>query len=146
MYAEAVQSGPQIDQTGAIEAQAHDGGASCGGNADDFCCIITPREMIRPLLLTRMEQGDFLLRHGIAPRLKRTLETVAAQAGQGKIGPIRCAPFRFRDDMLDGERIGMKAAQTAAILTLSVGAFVDKSFEGDGNVGLRHDRLRQRDL
>ena len=67
-------------------------------------------EMLRPHLLARMKQRDFVFRDGIEPGLKRALETVASQTRKCKIRLVRSPATRFRDNMLDRERIGVKAA------------------------------------
>lgn len=55
MNAESVQGGTQIDQAEAVEAQTYNGCPSDSGDADDLRRIVTPPEMIHPLVLSWVE-------------------------------------------------------------------------------------------
>jgi hypothetical protein len=79
VHTETLQSSTQINQSWAIQAQSHNRCASSRCNADNLGRIVTPCEVFRPHLPSRVKQWNFLLRHGIEAGLERPFEAVASQ-------------------------------------------------------------------
>lgn len=136
MNAKAIQRGAQVDQPRSVQAQSNDGRASRRRKADDLCRIITPCEMLSPLLPSRVKQRGRVFCYGINPGLKCAFETVTSQAGQGEICFLRRAASGFGNDMLNGERVGVKPGQAATILALAFGTLPYETLERGWNIGL----------
>ena len=75
------QSRPEIDETGTIEAQAHNRCPPRRSDADNLCSIGTPGKMCRPLLLSGMEQRRVTLGRGVLSCDKSSFEAVTAETG-----------------------------------------------------------------
>jgi len=82
------QGGPEIDKPKTVKTQAYHCRPPRRGHANQFCGVGGPGKMRCPALLTGMKQQH-----------------------------VRAASC-FRNDMLDRKRIGGKAGEAAAILTL----------------------------
>ena len=114
-----MQGSAKMDKARTIQTQSRNGGSPRRCNPDDLSCIVAPREMLCPLLLSRMKERSLPFRYGVNPRLERAFETVASQTRERKVRFVCGTASRFGDDMLNGKRIRVKPAETAAVFTLA---------------------------
>ena len=66
VFAEGGEDTAEVDDFGAVESQRHDGGAPCWGEADHLQLVITPGEVLYPVLSAEMKERDELVRERIA--------------------------------------------------------------------------------
>lgn len=90
-------------QRRAIEPERDNGGASCGGSADDARRRRTPTEMLCPNIETRIEQGTKGIGARIKPMSLRLFEIVAPETAQAEVVEIVCAVCPYGRDVVDGE-------------------------------------------
>ena len=112
------QGGPEIDKPKTVKTQAYHCRPPRRGHTNQFCGVGGPGKMRCPALLTGMKQQHVTLGGRVSPCDKGFFEAIAAETGQSKVRRVGRAASCFRNDMLDRKRIGGKAGEAAAILTL----------------------------
>jgi hypothetical protein len=142
MHTKQDQRRPEVDQTGAVELQKLEGGATCRGPADDPRTILAPAEVIAPALPAWMEKGNQPAGRRIPPLRSIALFEVTSQASQGQVLEVVWTPQIFRNDVVDREDGGRGEHLRAA----AIFAKATRASANEPPQPLPHPPLRHRDL
>jgi hypothetical protein len=112
----------QIDDPFAIQTQSDNGGTPGRGKTNEEGTVFIPYEMIAPDMLTRMKQRSGIAGFGVNSGSASMFVIVAALTGESQIVERIRTAATFRNNMLDGERIGRECRLMLAILTASLRA------------------------
>jgi hypothetical protein len=105
-----------------IHPQRPDRRSASRRQTDDRSSVVTPGEMVGPIVLVRMKQGDILLRDRIERRCTIRLVSITGRARQAEILEFGSASCRSRDDMLE-----FKNRDGQVLWSLAIGAPVRES-------------------
>lgn len=139
MDAKQEQPPTQIDHALTVHSQCFDRRASCRRSADDARVIFVPAKVFVPIMQSRMEQGNDLLREGIKGFDLVILAPVAAGTEQRKVVLFRCAAARNWKDVFGGKRFCCEGQRRAAVFASPICPLLDGLAQAFGYV------LRQRE-
>lgn len=120
MFAQHIQNPSQVDYGLSIHLPCFDRRSACGRQPDDEREICAPREMIAPMLSSRVIQRNNLTRYRVARLHLGVFVIVASLTRQCEIFERGFTALAARNDMFNSERLDPKAGLTATILTTAL--------------------------
>ena len=126
---------PDPEHRGPIHSKRHDRASPCWRQADDFCSVLAPTEMLTPLLQMWMKQGHRRTITGVHRGRTVRLKTIAHRAGETEVRKPTLSAGSQRFDVFDLELSGREFLSREAVCTPIIESLANPPLQGCGDVG-----------
>jgi hypothetical protein len=109
-----------------VHVQAADCSTANRGNANDFCTVFAPNEVISPIVFAGIEEGLFGLGFGVDGCGEVVAATIATDAGKGKVFRVIATVKGLGEDVVEGENGCAACFGGVAVFAQEVRSFADE--------------------
>jgi hypothetical protein len=139
MFADKQQELPLIDNACSIQVQLRNGGSANRGQANHQSVVITPGEMLVPVVISRVKKRDGFPCEWINRVCLVVLEIVTSLAGPRQVLRGAFAAGSQRNDVLVRESIRAIIFLANAVFAATLRAFPDEQPQFFGNPPSNHE-------